>query len=471
MTPESDKTPQNAAQAMHSHALAMLLQLEKRARQAASESELLFTMANESHRLVPFRQAAIWSAVNGHVAAVSGTPTPESHAPYIQWAERVAHFCAASGATTLNTAQLPPELSVELAASWNQWFPPHALWLPLIHPHGQTAPSPEPKKELVGGMLLGRDTPWNDAEITLLTYLAETYAHGWLALQSPKTALASALSSTWAKAKRRKRVVCLAVAAFVVAISFVPVPLTTLGQAEVVPRDPAVLRSPLDGIIEEILVEPNAPVKMGQPLVRLDVRALSSQYVMAEKARDVDKARLLQASQQLLDDKRVAAHLAVIRASIAEREAEVTYLRDMLARAELTAPFDGVALYSDKSELIGRPVRTGERIVSVANPTDSQMLIWLSTQDAIHIADGAKVRLFLNSAPDQPVEGAVVRVAFMAAPRPEGFMAYRLEAAFAEMPAPRVGLRGVAKVYGDTVSLAYYLFRRPLVAARQWLGF
>ena len=35
---------------------------------------------------------------------------------------------------------------------------------------------------------------------------------------------------------------------------------------------------------------------------------------------------------------------------------------------------------------------------------------------------------------------------------------------------PRIGLRGTAKVYGEKVSLFYYLFRRPITYLRQHLG-
>jgi hypothetical protein len=35
---------------------------------------------------------------------------------------------------------------------------------------------------------------------------------------------------------------------------------------------------------------------------------------------------------------------------------------------------------------------------------------------------------------------------------------------------PRLGLRGSAKIDGQMVPLGYFLLRRPLAVARQWLG-
>jgi hypothetical protein len=36
--------------------------------------------------------------------------------------------------------------------------------------------------------------------------------------------------------------------------------------------------------------------------------------------------------------------------------------------------------------------------------------------------------------------------------------------------APRIGSRGVAKIYGKHIVLGLYLFRKPLSAVRQMLG-
>ncbi|MGN4076050.1 secretion protein HylD, partial [Burkholderia gladioli] len=66
--------------------LALLWQLSARARAAASETTLGFTIVNETLALVPYRQAAWWRGdAPGHVAAVSGLPQSDPNAPYVQW--------------------------------------------------------------------------------------------------------------------------------------------------------------------------------------------------------------------------------------------------------------------------------------------------------------------------------------------------------------------------------------------------
>ena len=73
-------------------ALAVLVDLSRRARQARSEAELAFLLVNDTHSLVPYRQAALWRADRG-LQALSGLVQPEANAPYAQWLKAmVAHL-------------------------------------------------------------------------------------------------------------------------------------------------------------------------------------------------------------------------------------------------------------------------------------------------------------------------------------------------------------------------------------------
>ncbi|MCY1380047.1 hypothetical protein D9M69_678280 [compost metagenome] len=49
-------------------------------------------------------------------------------------------------------------------------------------------------------------------------------------------------------------------------------------------------------------------------------------------------------------------------------------------------------------------------------------------------------------------------------------MAYRVRGRLADEGRAHIGLRGVAKVYGEWQPIAYWLLRRPLGALRQWVG-
>ena len=86
--------------------------------------------------------------------------------------------------------------------------------------------------------------------------------------------------------------------------------------------------------------------------------------------------------------------------------------------------------------------------------------------------DGARVVVYLDSDPLAPIEATLVRASYQASVTGEGQYAFRL---FARLAVdgdrlPRIGTRGTAQVYGERVSLFFYLFRRPITAIRQRLG-
>src|SRR5258705_11943141 len=71
--------------------LGTLVQLLKRARQAETEQELAFIIVNETHNLVPYRQAVLWRRDpegRGKGMAVSGGAVVERNAPFTLWLNR-----------------------------------------------------------------------------------------------------------------------------------------------------------------------------------------------------------------------------------------------------------------------------------------------------------------------------------------------------------------------------------------------
>ena len=97
--------------------------------------------------------------------------------------------------------------------------------------------------------------------------------------------------------------------------------------------------------------------------------------------------------------------------------------------------------------------------------------IELSTGDAIDLAPGAKVRVFLDTDPLAPLDATLSDLPYAAEPLPDGTLAFTLKAQLAQEEAlPRIGARGTAQIFGQTHPLWFVVFRRPIAAARQALG-
>jgi multidrug efflux pump subunit AcrA (membrane-fusion protein) len=426
------------------HPLAVLLGLEEQSRTAVSAAALAFVMVNDSRALVEYRQAALLT-VDGGLTAVSGVASADRSTPFALWLERIWRRLAPTTPMAVSAA----DLEGEDAAEWGEWLPRHALWVPL-GPHGT--------------LMFARDGEWHEAEITLLARAAAIFAFAWGAMHRP---------SAWRIWRRRLREtprLRWGLAAAAIAVLLLPVRLSVLAPAEIVPHAPAVVRAPLDGVVERVLVQPNQAVAAGDLLLELDRTTLVGRVEVARKARSSAQAEFDQVSQQAFFDPKAKAQLAVLKARIDERAAELAQLEGLLGRSQVRAPRSGTAVLDDPAEWNGRPVAVGERILMVADPAEVEVEIWLSPADLIALEPGAPVTVFLNAAPLSAVAARLLYVTYEAVPQPDGHWAHRVRAAVASESAPTLGQKGTARLDGNRVPLIYWLLRRPLAVVRTTLG-
>lgn len=444
--------------------LLQLLELTRRARLAGSLAELAFLVVNDSRALCIYRQAALWFAEGG-VDTLSGVVEPEANAPYVQWLERLFRQLAReySAPTPIDALQLPTELSEE----WSEWLPTHALWLPFAG----TA-----ERGGSGGLLLASEQSWSEPMVALLSEWVATWHLAWTARMQPKIwswarfkqALRNTLASQpdkplWKQQRMR-------IAAVVVAALLFPVRLSVLAPGELVPANPAVIRAPIDGVVGQFLVQPNETVKTGQALFNFDEAAIVARRDVAIQAQATAEAEYRQYAQQAVADPKAKAQLAPLLGKIEEKRAEADFSKEMLERSHVTAPQDGVVLFDDPSEWIGKPVQTGERIMRIAAPGDVEIEAWLPIGDAIPLPDHAALSLYLAASPLSSLNATVRYVAHDATPRPDGTYAYRVRATLEASSVQRVGLKGTARLSGSWVPFAYWMLRRPLATIRQAMG-
>ena len=440
-------------------ALGTLVQLLKRARRAATVEELGFIMVNETHALLPYRQAALWqryARASGKVAAISGAALAERNAPFTLWLNPAFEKLDGENQSDAIRPVDAINLGGPLGEAWSEWLPAHGLLIPL-----QVEAEPA-----LGALLLAREQPWGDGDVHLMSELADGYAHAWLRFRGRRRrSLAAMLFGG------RGRIVKLAVAAAVVAVLCLPVTLSALAPAEVVALQPTIVRAPLEGVVDHFDVQPNAPVEAGQLLLTLDPRAIENKLEVATKALAVAEAEYRQAAQQAVFDDKSRALMAVLKGRADQRRADVTYNQSLLDRIKVTATRSGLAIYDDPNAWIGKPVAIGERLIEIADPAQAEIEIWLPVADAITLKTGADVDFFLNITPDSPLRATLRQASYEATQSPGGLLGYRLKAKLSDAAhPPRIGLKGTAKVFGERVSLFYYLLRRPLAAARQFVG-
>lgn len=428
---------------------ARFLDVERQARVAATSEELAYCIVNDSQPLFGFRHAAL--IINGRVRAVTGVTQPAPHAPFVAFIERACTQLQAADKDRFKQCSVieATQLDEQSRSDWQTLSAPEALWLPLNDRQGKP----------FGAVWLAREQPWHNADRVLAEQLGDAFSHAWLALE-PQTARWRPRRTSW------KIVVPLLL---ILACLFIPVRQSVLAPAEVVPYQGRVVAAPLDGVIQSFVVQPNQSVHQGDVLVRFDDTTLKAQADVAERALNVAEAEYRASSQRAFQDADSKARLDFLAAQVAQKRAERDYATALLGRAEIRADRDGIAVFADANRWAGKPVRTGERLMELADPMLATLRIELDVGDAIQLQQNAPITLFLDSDPLTPHAAQLERIAYESEQTPAGNLAYRLDGRLINAP-PRIGLRGTAKLSGEYVPLVVYLFRRPLAVIRQAIG-
>lgn len=439
--------------------LLALCKIEAEAREAGTLEELQFLVANETLTLVQARQIFVFRAgADGvRIVTISGLPTVVRTAPLVQCVEGVVGLLGQQ-AGLLEPREFDFSTYANTVDPSFKVYPFRALlWLPLLSRN----------LTLLGGMLLAREQDWRQEHIILGRRLAATYSHALsLLLSEPRKTARLALRSLMGR-----KALLMAGAAFLGAMAF-PVSMTTLAPFEIAPLEPFVVAAPFDGVIRSILVDASDKVIAGQPLVQFADTVLRNRADVAQREMLVADARVKKATQLAFEDARGRQELGLAMAELALKTTERDFARDMFDQAIIKAPRAGVAIFSDKQALLGKPAAVGERIMLIGDPARVEVAMDVGVSDAIAIKSGARVKIFLDSDPLRPREAEVTGADYLARAKPGNILAFRVVAKLLDdgKEMPRLGTRGTAQLYGDKVWLAFYLFRRPLSALRQWVG-
>jgi multidrug efflux pump subunit AcrA (membrane-fusion protein) len=424
------------------------LTLCRQARALGRRAELEFLLVNASRELAPMAQAVL--VIDARVQRLSGVSQVDAQAPFVKAVKKLV-------AAELRQAGEPRVFDLSAADGCSE-LPPHALWLPFA---GMTG----------SGALFLRTQDWPPADRQWLAEWASVWLHAW------KAAGRAGGGGTPLRRWMLRLLTPAAVAALAAAGWFVKVPLTVLAQAELVSRNPVVVRAPFDGVVGEMRVLPNQRVAAGAPLFDYDRSLLRARLDVARQAADTAQAELRQAQQQALSDPAWLAQLAPLAGKLEERRTEHRHLSGQFARTQVAAPEAGIVQLDDAAEWAGRPVAAGERVLRIARNDDVELELWIGIDDLVPLAQDAALTMHPNPDPLRAIPARLRSLSWEATSRPDGSLAYRARATIDAPPAAgstgsigSIGVKGVARIAGEPVRLGYWVLRRPLAALRQFFG-
>lgn len=199
--------------------------------------------------------------------------------------------------------------------------------------------------------------------------------------------------------------------------------------------------APYQGYVAESLVRAGETVRQGQVLARLDDRDLRLEQARWG-AEAEQMARRLRAAAAAQD----RAGMAIASAQEDQARAQLALVEERLGRATLSAPFDGIVVVGDLSQLLGSPVEQGKVLFEVAPLDAYRVILNVDERDVAEVAVGQRGELALSGMPYERLPFTVRNVTPISTAQ-DGQNFFRVEAQLDSAPVRlRPGMEGVGKI-------------------------
>jgi RND family efflux transporter MFP subunit len=199
--------------------------------------------------------------------------------------------------------------------------------------------------------------------------------------------------------------------------------------------------APYQGYVAEGRVRAGETVRKGQVLARLDDRDLR-----LERARWAAEAEQMARRYRQSAAAAERASMAIAAAQEDQARAQLALVEERLARATLAAPFDGLVVAGDLSQLLGSPVEQGKVLFEVAPLDAYRVILNVDERDIAEVQVGQRGELALSGMPYERLPFTVRNVTPISTAQ-DGRNFFRVEAQLDSTAVRlRPGMEGVGKV-------------------------
>lgn len=443
--------------------ISKLLQLEHNCRNCENIKELYFQIVNETRNIVPYSQGVLLTTdLKGKykVVSISDISVVDSTSPYVQWIENVVEDLNVNPKSKdIFVVEAKNDFKEVNYKSLFEFAPSNILFIPLN--------TTKENSDINYVFLLFRENSWLENDILMLKHLSSSLAYFLFAMRN------CGFFQTLKKISFKNRYFKIALI-LIIALMFLPVRLSVLAPLEVDAKNPYVVTSPLNGVIEEVKIFPNDKIEKEQLIVQFDDVDFKNNYLVAKRTLDVTNAELFSTKQSSFLDPKQKSQISQLENQVKLKEAELNFAKEQLDKTKIYAKEEGIAIINNPNDWKGKPVNTGERIFLIANPNSIELKIMLPVSDAIFLEENAIVKAFFDNDPTNSWKAKVKYISYKPELTEQNVLSYKIIAQFDDINEngyiPSIGLRGTAKIYSKQVSLFFYLFRKPITATRQWIG-
>lgn len=425
-----------------------------------NKEALIFHIVNDTFHVVPYDRAYLFHFHNKkwELIGISGQTELKRTTALTQSLEKLVNALKTPETLLALNAESFEESQIK---TWNQKqkeTPAAGFWLPIFF---ENAP--------VLGLWMEQWTsssfklPDQETPLLLKDYLMPSYGIAWNRIDK-KSFFKNMTQITGKKA-------LIFSIALLLALFIIRVPLRIAAPCEIVPENPWLIRAPLEGVVEELFVKPGERIQKDAPLFQYDKVALEQAVKSAEQDLLKKEFELKRASILGMKDKKSLDDLSVIQIEKEKAEIDLNFKKYKASLLVVNAPEEGVIILDSPEAWRGRPVKVGEKVLEISNPKETSIKIWIPESDNISLNYEKPITIFLNTSPGKSYPAKIEYIGNETVISDQQIPSYVAKANWIDTQPDdvKIGVKGTAILYGDTVSLFYYLTRKPWYALRHFL--
>lgn len=205
--------------------------------------------------------------------------------------------------------------------------------------------------------------------------------------------------------KRRRTLIIAGIAAAIIFLVAVPLPMRVDGDAVVAPLRQAEIQPETEGVVSKVLVREGQTVRAGQVVAEME--DWNAQSGVAE-AQSRYQTALLQMNKALATNDGTTAGEQRVQAEY--WKAELSRSQELLDKSQLRSPIDGVIATPHVEDFAGRKLGRGDSFAQVIDTSRAIVDVAASDDDAGLLKVGEEASVKLNSYPTKTFHGEVAIV-------------------------------------------------------------
>lgn len=437
--------------------------LNLRAHSCKTKESLIFLILNDTINVAHYDRALLWDLTTAKpwLLGISGQSELTKNKELIKrWNQIISEIEDKKKPQIFiierleNIEKLNPEDKKDLKST--------ILWLPIFS-----------NEKLTLGMWMElwgdhKDNPPPDDLLGLLVHLLmPSFGLAWEKLTTRQR--------HWRKIPHKKLLAMSLVGLLFLSLFLIHVPLRIVAQCKVVALDPYIVRAPMEGIISEVLVKPGQLIKKGTILFEYDKNVPIHELNVAKKEVEVIESKLKRAISVSLDDDNVSTNeedYSVLRHQLAKSKIDLEHAKYHASLLTNYAKQSGVIILDNQDELRGKPVKVGEKILAISDPSQTKLKILIPEKDNVKINFNDPVKIILNVEANKTYRAKLLYISSEVEMSEKNIPSFVAEAEWiGKNTESKLGLEGTAIIYGEKVSLWYFIFRKPIAIMRYYLGF